>query len=352
MNSAMPMRSTANRIFYGPMGLRAGWGILLYLVVVISVIVTSNGIHRHIRNHQRQVQAEAHRLNPQVPLPPQPAPVDPAAPQSMRTPMIVECVALTVLFLLTWFLSRLEHRRFGVYGLGGPCRIWRFFSGAGWGLAAITLLIVTLARFRFLSFDARLLYGSAILYWGLVQLFGFFLVGLAEEYFFRGYLQFTLTRGLLSLGQRLSPSHARTAAFWMAAVVTSAFFGFAHSNNDGETALGLVQLILYALICVLALWRTGSLWWGIGFHMAWDWGQSFVYGVPDSGMLWHGRLFATHAAGSTFYSGGTVGPEGSILVLPLLVLPMLVLYFTHPSPQPPLEQDAALLQTASPALAS
>ncbi len=352
MNSATPLRSTANPIFYGPMGLRAGWGILLYLAVVILVIVTSNGIHRHVRNHQRQVQAEAHRLNPLAPLPPKPAPVDPAAPQSMRTPMIVECVALMVLFLLTWLLSHLEHRRFGVYGLGGPGRVRRFFSGVGWGLAAITLLIVMLARFHFLSFDARLLYGSEILYWGFVQLVGFFLVGVAEEYFFRGYLQFTLTRGLLSLGQRLSPSHARAVAFWMAAAITSAFFGFAHSNNDGETALGLVQLFLYALICVLALWRTGSLWWGIGFHMAWDWGQSFLYGVPDSGMLWQGRLFATHAAGRAFYSGGTVGPEGSILVLPLLVLPLLVLYFTRMSPQPPLEQDSELLQTASLAPAS
>jgi hypothetical protein len=186
MSSATPLRSTTNTVFYGPMGLRAGWGILLYLAVVISVIVSANGIHRHVRNHQRQVQAEAHRLNPQVPLPPLPAPVDPAAPQSMRTPMIVEAVALTVLFLLTWFLSRLEHRSFGVYGLGGPGRIRRFFSGAGWGLAAITLLVVVLVRFHFLSFDARLLHGSAILYWGFVQLFGFFLVGLAEEYFFAG----------------------------------------------------------------------------------------------------------------------------------------------------------------------
>ncbi len=352
MNSATPLRSTANPIFYGPMGLRAGWGILIYLAVVLSVIVSANGIHRHVRNQQRQVQAEAHRLNAQVPLPPQPAPVDPAAPQSMRTPMIVECVALTVLFLLTWILSRIERRSFGVYGLGGRHRLRGFFSGAGWGLTAITLLIVVLVRFHFLSFDARLLHGSEILYWGLVQLFGFFLVGLAEEYFFRGYLQFTLTRGLLSLGQRLSRKHARTAAFWMAAVITSAFFGFAHSNNDGESALGLVQLFLYALVCVLALWRMGSLWWGIGFHMAWDWGQSFVYGVPDSGMLWQGRLFATHAAGSTFYSGGTVGPEGSILVIPLLVLPLLVLSFTRMSPQPPLQQDVALLQTASPASAS
>ena len=352
MNSATPLRSTANSVFCGPMGLRAGWGILLYLAVVISVIVSANGIRRHVRNHQRQVQAEAHRLNPQVPLPPKAAPVDPAAPQSMRTPMIVESVAVTVLFLLTWFLSRMERRRFGVYGLGGTGRVRRFFSGAGWGLAAITLLVVVLVRFHLLAFDARLLYGSEILYWGLVQLFGFFLVGLAEEYFFRGYLQFALTRGLLSLGRRLFPSHARTAAFWMAAAVTSAFFGFAHSNNDGETALGLVQIFLYALVCTFALWRTGSLWWGIGFHMAWDWGQSFVYGVPDSGMLWHGRLFSSHAAGNTFYSGGTVGPEGSILVLPLLVLPLVVLYFARTSAQPPLEQDAELLQTAHAASAS
>ncbi len=154
----------------------------------------------------------------------------------------------------------------------------------------------------------------------------------------RGYLQFTLTRGLVSLGNLVSPARARTIAFWIAAVLTSALFLSGHIRNAGENWLGLFQVFLAGMIFVVALWRTGSLWWGIGFHAAWDWGQSFLYGVPDSGGLMQGRLFATHALGKPLYSGGTVGPEGSVLCIPVFLLAILVLFcFTSPSPQPPLE---------------
>ena len=41
-------------------------------------------------------------------------------------------------------------------------------------------------------------------------------------------------------------------------------------------------------------------------------------GVSDSGMKIEQRLLATHPLGKPFMSGGTVGPEGSIFVLPRL----------------------------------
>jgi hypothetical protein len=97
------------------------------------------------------------------------------------------------------------------------------------------------------------------------------------------------------------------------------------------------------MLFIVALWRTGSLWWGIGWHMAWDWGQSFLYGVPDSGGLMQGRLFATHALGNPRLSGGSDGPEGSILCAPILLLTILVLLYTHRSPQPGFELKPAKL---------
>jgi membrane protease YdiL (CAAX protease family) len=96
-------------------------------------------------------------------------------------------------------------------------------------------LIATLHSFQLLSFDSRLLYGRAILRWGLIQFLIFLFVGLVEEYVFRGYLQFTLTRGLVSVGNFISRPHARAIAFWFASSVTSAFFLLAHTHNGGET---------------------------------------------------------------------------------------------------------------------
>jgi hypothetical protein len=81
--------------------------------------------------------------------------------------------------------------------------------------------------------------------------------------------------------------------------------------------------------------------------MAWDWAQSFLYGVPDSGLLLQGRLFATHAHGNPLLSGGTDGPEGSILCIPIMLLVIVVLLFTRSSPQPGLETKGHVEKVAS-----
>jgi hypothetical protein len=74
--------------------------------------------------------------------------------------------------------------------------------------------------------------------------------------------------------------------------------------------------------------------------MAWDWAQSFLYGVPDSGNLSVGRLFQTHTAGTPLLSGGVDGPEGSVLCIPVLLIVVLIVRFTtRPGTQPPLEPD-------------
>jgi hypothetical protein len=168
-------------------------------------------------------------------------------------------------------------------------------------------------------------------------LVAFILVGLFEEFLFRGYLQFTLMRGLLGLGARVSPERAQKAAFWMAALLWSLLFFATHMTNGGETPAGLLAVFFAGVLFSYALWRTGSLWWGIGFHMTWDWAQSFLFGVPDSGTLSGNRLFATHPAGTVWLSGGIVGPEGSVLVLLVFGLVFLVLRRYPQAEQPSVE---------------
>jgi membrane protease YdiL (CAAX protease family) len=337
--SAQDQDPAKSRVFFGIFGLRAGWSLLIYLGIIALFISAGFGIAHQIkvqREHAAAITAArtgkpAPALAPVAPKP------DASKPAPLSAIIISEAVLFGVFFLLSWLMSAIEHRKLSAFGLGGTHSVGRFLIGAVWGILAISLLIGTLRGFHFLAFDAVLDHGPSILFWGAVQLFAFFLVGLTEEYTMRGYLQFTLTRGMVSIGNRISPRHARTIAFWIASVFTSALFLFAHTHNAGENWLGLFQVFLAGILFVVALWRTGSLWWGIGFHMAWDWGQSFLYGVPDSGGLMQGRLFSTHAIGNKLYSGGTVGPEGSVLCIPIFLLVILVLLLTHPSPQPPLE---------------
>jgi uncharacterized protein len=160
----------------------------------------------------------------------------------------------------------------------------------------IGLLVVT----GHLSFDGNALSGTNAVRFGIEWMIGFLLVGVAEEMALRGYLQVVL---------------ARAIGFWPAAVLLSIGFGALHVPNSGEGLIGVIKAGLAGLVFCYSLWRTGSLFWAIGAHMSWDWGQSYFYGVPDSGGMVSRHLLVSHASGATWLSGGTVGPEGSVFAL-------------------------------------
>ena len=121
--------------------------------------------------------------------------------------------------------------------------------------------------------------------------------------------------------------HSAALGFWTAALVFSILFGLGHGKNPGESPIGLLSAGLAAMVFCLSLWRTGSLWWAIGFHASWDWAQSFLYGVADSGIMVQHHLLSTHPIGKPILSGGATGPEGSIFILAIMVL---IILFTLP----------------------
>jgi membrane protease YdiL (CAAX protease family) len=342
-----PPRST-HPAFFGRFGLRAGWGLAIFLALYVLLLMLSSlfGIAAtgHLKELIRlQTEAQAHH-----------AQSDPSSSVPLVPILFIVEDGLTFLgmVVICWFFSRAERRRLSVYGIG-QSRFYDVFPGAFWGLAALSLLILILRSAHVLIFDARILHASAIFVYGLKWLLAFILVGFAEEYFFRGYLQFTLTRGLFGLAEKISPTHSRLVAFWIAALATSLVFGSLHITNPGETAFGIFQVVEIGAVFSYALWRTGSLWWAIGFHTTWDWAQSFLYGVPDSGGLSVGRLFQTHAAGRPLLSGGVDGPEGSLFCVPIAVLVLLIIRFTtRPGTQPSLEQDPSPQPAPFPSLES
>jgi membrane protease YdiL (CAAX protease family) len=335
-----PSAPGSNTVFFGRFGLRAGWSMAIFILIVALLTVLSGffavaatGHFKELMAARMQAQVHPHAQAPKINIPFQPALV-----------IVQDGISFFGMLGLCWFFSRAERRRLGVYGIGSSRRA-DFFPGAFWGLVSLSFLVLLLHSFHLLYFDARLLTGPAIFLYAAKWLFAFLLVGFSEEYMLRGYLQFTLTRGVIGLAEKISPTNPRLVAFWIAAVIMSLLFGTVHLGNSGENALGIGQVVLVGLVFSYVLWRTGSLWWAIGFHMAWDWAQSFLYGVPDSGNLSVGRLFQTHIAGKPLLSGGVDGPEGSVLCIPVLLLVVLVVRFTTtPGVQPPLEAAPPLDQ--------
>jgi membrane protease YdiL (CAAX protease family) len=95
-------------------------------------------------------------------------------------------------------------------------------------------------------------------------------------------------------------------------------FGALHLTNKGEAWIGALGAAAIALFFCLTLRRTGNLWFAVGMHASWDWGETFLYSVPNSGMTARGHLMNPSFHGSRWLTGGSVGPEGSVLLFVLI----------------------------------
>lgn len=331
-----PSHDDGTNPFKGRFGLRAIWGILIFIALCAAL---SFGLSVATRVAEGKAPFPKKQQATQV--------KQQSGNVNARGAAIGDGEGFAAAAFAAWILCRIERRRIGVYGIGRN-RLRDFLPGAFWGLAALSMLVGVLRATHVLVFDGRALAGSAIFLFGAKWLLTFLCVGLLEEYLTRGYLQYTLTRGFFTIAERLSPIHARAIAFWAAAIIMSCIFGAGHLFNPGESAPGIIAVFLAGMTFSYALWHTGSLWWAIGFHMAWDWAQSFLYGVPDSGLLSGGRLFNTHPTGNPLLSGGTDGPEGSIYAIPTLLLVMLIIRFTTRRGEQPALGPVATTQSLPP----
>ncbi len=216
-----------------------------------------------------------------------------------------EAGALAFVLVASWLMAKIERRSLAEYGLPwARAFCLRFWQGFLIGFASITLLLAGMWALGALHFGTVVLHGIDPWKYAILWAFSFLAVAFFEEFFFRGYVLFTLTTVI---------------GFWPSAVLCSVVFGYVHHSNPHENGMGATTAGLVGLVFCLLLRRAGDLWMPIGFHAAWDWGETYFYGVPDSGQLLPGHLFSTNFTGPSWLTGGTVGPEGSWLCILLLI---------------------------------
>ena len=88
---------------------------------------------------------------------------------------------------------------------------------------------------------------------------------------------------------------------------------------------GALSVVSVGLLLCLFLRRTGTLWCAVGFHLGYDWSQTSFYGVPNSGFTPAHNLFNVTLNGSQSLTGGTVGPEASV-ICPLVLAVVAILF--------------------------
>ena len=327
-------------IFIGPNGLRCGWTAGVFIVLYEAF--------------ERVFGTLAVTLFPSL-----------LNNSSSPTKMLEgEMIPLAAVVGAGLILCRLEGRRIGDYNLAGARRALAWLAGAACGFAFISFLLGSLKLGGWVQITAGLSSPTTALKFGMEWAAMFLLVGFTEEGAFRCCLLASLTRGITFwwaiaavagicgyVALAASPRGAMGvylfvalglppcawvqwrkisgAQFWFAAWVTSALFGAVHTGNPGENWIGIFSAAEVGFVFCASIKLTGSAWWAIGCHAAWDWGQSYFYGTPDSGMLAKGHLLNSTFSGPAIWSGGADGPEGSLLIIPVVLLILVVLVLIY-----------------------
>lgn len=288
------------KVYLGPRGLRSGWRLVFFfLLAALAYLVLGTLLLGSIR-------------------PPQ-------AGQPFTPRLVLEGDGLTLfcLLLAAWIMSRLEGKTFRDYGLPvrGAFGI-RFWLGVVLGLAALTVLLIAIRLGQGFYFGRLALGARGIFYYGIMWAVGFIVVGLTEEFLFRGYALATLAEGI---------------GFWPAAILLSIGFGAIHLLNPGENHVGALSVAATGLVFCFILRRTGSLWFAVGVHAGWDYAESFVYSVPDSGLLARGHLLNSFFPRNApvWITGGSVGPEASVFAFIILGVLCWIVHRMFPTAQFP-----------------
>ena len=287
-----PQNGIGGYIFLNQGGLRSGWRLLVYAAFVCAIFLVGSQIEWMFVRPERNVFSYSNQF-------------------------AFELVAVASVLGAALLMSKIERRTVGEYGLPFAGIFGReLWWGCVFGFCEMSSLIALISAFGGYSLGPRALNGMEIAQWGFLWLVLFVLVGFFEEFFFRGYTLFTLKQGI---------------GFWPAAIVLSACFGAVHIKNDGENWVGILGVFVVGLFWCFTVRRTGTLWFAVGMHVAFDFSESFLYSVPDSGAVLPGHLTNATMHGPAWLTGGVVGPEASVFDFIILVAYFFLFHFMFPA---------------------
>src|SRR5713226_6307647 len=290
MSAPRTMRRTLpfQGLWLGTNGLRAGWRLLIFLAVLISCLLGFREVVVHIPTLTRMVQPlREGRL-------------------VVSAALVAEFQFVLSLLIAVSVMSRIKRHSLGDYGLPARDAFGRYFwQGVAWGLLAATCVMMLIFAVGGFSFGGVALHGRALVAYGVAWAIVFLMVGFFEEFLFRGYLQFTLTTAI---------------GFWPSAILLSIVFGFVHLGSLGESWMGGLTAGLFGLFLCSTLRRTGNLWFALGLHASFVYGETFIYSVPNSGFPSYGHLLNSTLHGPRWLTVGSVGPEASMVMFVVLAI--------------------------------
>lgn len=223
-------------------------------------------------------------------------------PWSMAPSELLQLIAVSaVSCVMVYSQRRLQKKnaswRSCVSGFLMADRRWarKLLSGISWGCVCAAGVVGVIGLCGGYQFHEAVPSISAAVGHLLAYAVTFLIVGLTEELIFRGYLYAQLTHAF---------------GFQKTAFATSLLFGLVHMPS-GTPLVGAVGAGVAGYVFCFMVRHTGSLFFPVGFHAAWDWTQTAFFGVNDSGHGAHAALLQTESHGPYWLTGGSNGPEAS-----------------------------------------
>jgi CAAX protease family protein len=290
-------------LFFGRDGLRHGWRFLIFAAAIVVVVAFLE---------QPAIAFLAAKFH-----------VDQRA---LSAPSIIvsDGFDLIVILIVTGVAARFERRRIDSYGLPINEAFRGFFwNGALAGLAAIAFVGAGMLITGGMRVHGVALHGAEMITAPALWFVAMLLVGVMEEYLFRGYALQSLWRG---------------AGFWPAALITTAIFAGDHLEKPHENAIDIGMIFALAVLLCISVRITGSLWWAVGWHAAFDFGQLFIIGTPNGGRVPVGRLLDVAFSGPAWITGGELGTEASYFMIPVVLGTFIYITWFLRGRSPPLER--------------
>jgi hypothetical protein len=160
--------------------------------------------------------------------------------------------------------------------------------------------------------------GNALVLSAIAWLGANICVGLAEEFWYRSYLLQTLWKSI---------------GFWPASILISlSFAADYYFFKSGENIWDVITLVSLGLMVCYSVLKTGTLWFAVGFHAAFDYAQLFIIGTPNGARVPQGALLAASFNGPAWLTGGGLGTEASFLMYPIIALAWLYIWWQFRGP--------------------
>jgi len=263
-----------NPLLWGPYGLRAGWRILMWLVLTVSGTMLVYPVAVMVLGAQ------------------------------LVTPFLAGLAGSAGAgMLMLWLVDRRSPGALGFALELAAARDSAVGFGIGGGLlAASVLALLATGTVRWLADTGTVPEYAAVLVLSLAQ---FAIAAAAEEAVCRGYLFQALTQGI---------------GAWPAVLATSALFAAGHLGNDHVDWIAIANIFLAGVMLAVVYLRTRSLWAATAVHAGWNWMMSAALDFPVSGYQADTPLYDARELGADWWTGGPFGPEAGLAATLVLAI--------------------------------